>query len=70
MVIKIINQLNVNIELRNIDENMKYRNELVSERGRATVPVLNIATPKGDERWMPESRDIIKYLEKMYNNNT
>ena len=60
------NQLGIEVEMRNIDEDTDYRNELLAVRDRATVPVLNITSPKGDKRWMPESRDIISYLEKTY----
>ena len=34
--------------------------------GRATVPVLWIQSPDGCVRWLPESLDIIQYLEKNY----
>lgn len=66
MVMQIINRLGIEVELRNIKEGTDYRDELVAERDRATVPVLRITSPNGDNRWMPESRDIISYLEKTY----
>ena len=66
MVIKTINQLGIEVELRNINEDTNYRDELVSVRDRATVPVLRITSPDSDDRWMPESRDIVSYLVKTY----
>lgn len=60
-----IKQLGVDVELRDVFANSKYRDELVDARGRATVPVLRINSPDGSERWIPESRDIVRYLEKM-----
>ena len=59
-----IEDLGVDVELRNIFQNPEYRDELVAARGRATVPVLRITSPNGEERWMPESREILRYLEK------
>jgi glutaredoxin len=61
-----IEQLGIDVELRNINESEDYRDELVNQRHRATVPVLRIISPSGDERWMPESRDIVSYLIKTY----
>ncbi len=59
-----IDQLGIDVDLRDIlDEN--HRDELIAERGRATVPVLRITSPDGGERWMPESADIIAYLEEL-----
>ena len=66
MVMQTTSQLGIEVELRNIDEDTDYRDELVAARHRATVPVLHITSPNGDKRWMPESRDIISYLEKTY----
>ncbi len=46
--------------------NVELRNDLVDlfrETGRATVPVLRITSPDGEQRWMPASRDIVRYLE-------
>ena len=60
-----IDRLGLDIELREIFEEPRYRDELVAARGRATVPVLRITSPDGDERWMPESRDIVRYLESV-----
>jgi len=59
-----IERLGVDVELRDIFENSQYRGELIEARGRATVPVLRITSPNGEERWMPESHDILRYLEK------
>jgi len=58
-----IDRLGLDVELREIFEEPRYREQLVEERGRATVPVLRITSPDGEERWMPESRDIVRYLE-------
>jgi glutaredoxin len=60
-----IERLGVDVELRDIFEDARYRDELVEARGRATVPVLRITSPNGEERWVPESRDIVSYLEKI-----
>ena len=61
-----IDRLGVDVELRDIFADQKYRDELVGARGRATVPVLRITSPDGEQRWMPESRDIVRYLETTY----
>ena len=59
-----IERLGISVELRNIFEDLQHRDDLVEARGRATVPVLRITSPDGEERWMPESRDIVRYLEE------
>jgi glutathione S-transferase len=64
MVTAGIDRLGLDVELRDIFENPQYRNELIGARGRATVPVLRITSPNGEEHWMSESRDILNYLEK------
>ncbi|MGF1562592.1 MAG: glutaredoxin family protein [Geminicoccaceae bacterium] len=63
---KVIDQLGLQVELREISENDAWRAELVAARGRPTVPVLRIIESDGDERWMPESQDIIDYLRRTY----
>lgn len=59
-----ITRLGVDVEMRNIFEGSQNIDELIRARGRATVPVLRINSPDGTERWLPESRDIVRYLEK------
>lgn len=63
MVRSAIGELGLDIELRSIVDDPQNREDLVEARGRATVPVLRITSPDGEERWMPESRDIVHYLE-------
>lgn len=60
-----IDRLGLDVELREIFDGPEYRSELVDARGRATVPVLRITSPDGEERWMPESQDIVRYLEAL-----
>ena len=67
MVMSSINRLGIEVEIRDISENPQFRNDLIEARGRATVPVLRITSPDGEDRWMPESRDIMHYLETTYN---
>lgn len=61
-----IDQMGIDVELRDIFADQKLLDELIKARGRATVPVLRITSPDGEERWMPESRDIVRYLETTY----
>ena len=56
-------RLGLDIELRNVDEDPQHRDALVKARQRATVPVLWVRSSDGDERWIPNSRDIVGYLE-------
>jgi len=66
LVREAVQSLGVNVELRNIHEESSHREALIEARGRATVPVLRVISPDGSERWMPESRDIVDYLERTY----
>lgn len=66
LVRAVIDELGVDVELRDIFEGSQHRDDLVEVRGRATVPVLRITSPDGEERWMPESRDIVSYLRNIY----
>jgi len=61
-----IDGLGVDVELRDIFKDPQHRDALTSVRGRATVPVLRITSPDGEDRWMPESRDIVRYLNETY----
>ena len=63
LVTSAIDRLGLDVELREIFEEPRYREQLVEARGRVTVPVLRITSPDGEERWMPESHDIVRYLE-------
>ena len=61
-----IDQLGLDVELRDIHLDTEHRDALIAERGRPTVPVLQIESPDGSRRWMPESRDIVRYLNSTY----
>mgnify|MGYP000032359340 CR=1 FL=1 len=66
MVLGVIDGLDVDIDLRNIFADNRHRDDLVAARGRATVPVLRIDGAGGETSWMPESRDIARYLQTTY----
>ena len=66
MVRSNIDRLGIDIELRNIFEDSQHRDDLIKARGRATVPVLRVMSPNSQDRWLPESRDIVNYLQKNY----
>ena len=55
-------QLGIVLEERNIWENPQWESELLSARGRPTVPVLRRITPDQGDRWVGESREIIRLL--------
>ena len=61
-----LEQLGLDIEHRDIDADPAHRGELLEARGRTTVPVLRIREPDGTETWMPESLDIVAYLQRRF----
>jgi glutaredoxin len=65
-VLRAIDALQLEVELRNIYEDPEYLKELREVRGRTTVPVLRISSASGEDRWMPESADIVRYLQATY----
>ena len=64
-VLRAIEELAIDVELRDVWANPEYRDELLEARGRATVPVLRCTSSERD-RWMPESADIIRYLRERF----
>lgn len=64
-VLRVIDELGIDVELRDIWQNERYRAELVEARGRATVPVLRCTSAEKD-RWMAESADIVRYLRERF----
>jgi len=58
--------LGVELELRDIYDNPDYKKDLLALRGRQTVPVLRIVTADGGVEWLPESRDIVRYLRERF----
>lgn len=61
-----IKRLGLEVELLDIFADSRHYNDLIGVRNRATVPVLRITSPDGESRWLPESRDIVHYLEETY----
>jgi glutaredoxin 2 len=65
-VLRAIDALNIDVEPRNIYEDPAHLEELRAARSRTTVPVLRITSTDGEDRWMPESADIVRYLQASY----
>jgi len=61
-VIGTIKELGLDVEIRNVMADRNDLEELYQARNRTTVPVLRI-TENGKDQWMPESRDIVQYLQ-------
>lgn len=58
--------LGIEIELRDIMSDDARRSELIDAMGRGTVPVLRIEDEGGEAKWLPESADIVAYLESRF----
>lgn len=65
-VLQVIEELGIELTLRNLWEDRDAQRELVGARGRATVPVLRIHRADGSDVWMPESADIVRYLRRSF----
>ena len=60
-VMRAVERYGLAVELRDVDQNPHFREELVSARGRGTVPVLRVEDDEG-VTLVPESIDVIRYL--------
>ena len=65
-VISTIKELGLEVEIRDVMADQKDLEDLYKARNRTTVPVLRI-TDNGEDQWMPESRDIVEYLQGLKN---
>ena len=65
-VLGAIDALGLEIPLRNTMSEPDYHDEIYSALGRGTVPVLRIEGKGGKVQWLPESADIIQYLEERF----
>jgi glutaredoxin len=59
-------RLGLALEMRDIHAKPAYRDELVAATGKSMVPCLRIDAPNGPPRWMHESADIIRFLEREF----
>lgn len=66
LVRRTIDELGIEVELRDVRHSTEFRDELLEARGRGTVPVLRCTSSDGTVRWMPESRDIVRYLRERH----
>lgn len=60
-----LKRMNLNIELRDAQNNAQFRQELLEKGGELQVPCLKLSEG-GKDQWMYESSDIIAYLEKRF----
>jgi glutathione S-transferase len=58
--------LGIELELRDTIASPEYSDEVFEATGRRTVPVLRIEEEDGSVRWLPESNDIVQWLEERY----
>ena len=63
-VMSTIQELGLDVEIHNVMTDRNPLEALFKARNRTTVPVLKI-TSNDDVQWMPESRDIVQYLQGM-----
>jgi glutaredoxin len=64
-VLEALRALEIEVEVKDIQQSAEHRRELVEARGRATAPVLRIEED-GDVRWLPESHAIVAYLYQRF----
>lgn len=64
-VLRALEPLELNVELRDITHDLEARKAIVDATGRATVPVLRVTDEDAEPRWLHESLDIIRELRRI-----
>lgn len=65
-VLGAIESLGLDVPLRNTMRDDAANEAVLAATGRETVPVLRIEYRDGRVRWMPESLDIVRYLNERH----
>lgn len=60
-----IKRLSLNIELRDAQHDNHHREQLQQAGGKVKVPCLRISQNDGEDTWLYESGDVIKYLRAL-----
>lgn len=60
-----LDDLGIEVELKNVQTDPQAHATLVEATGRATVPVLYLHQ---EQTWMPESGDIVRFLYAQFGN--
>lgn len=55
----------LNIELRDAQHNQQHRQQLLDGGGKIKVPCLKVINNKGQDTWLYESNDVIRYLREL-----
>ena len=63
-VLRSLNQVKVDVELRNVMSDSNHRSALQQATGRTTVPCLRIDNGT-DSEWMFESMDIMRFFQSL-----
>lgn len=53
------------IEIRNINGNKSFQEELIREGGKRKVPCLRIEKEDGEVQWLYESSDVVSHLKTL-----
>ncbi len=64
LVMGAIEKLGLEVDVRNIWEDPEHEKQLVMATNRSVVPVLYYEDENNKASWMPESADIIAFLNK------
>ena len=69
-VLNAISMLGIEVPLRNTMTDHEANSALLAATGRETVPVLRIEMRDGTVRWLPESKDIVRFLTDRFDRET
>ena len=61
-----IKRLSLNIETHDVLREAAAREQLLAGGGKIKVPCLKITNDEGNETWMYESVDIVRYLQQRF----
>lgn len=63
---KVINQLKIKMDYKDLDLHNKLRKELINGGGKQQVPCLLISEKGKSDIWLYESQAIIQFLKENY----